>query len=54
MGVSETVSTLSDLLNSGTVTARQAADKAADMGLDLRYGTIAAYWSGGHLSLIHI
>ncbi|WP_123925526.1 hypothetical protein [Gordonia oryzae] len=42
------MSKLSDLLNSGSVTARQAADKAEKAGVDLRYGTIAAYWSGGH------
>jgi len=48
MGDFETVSTLSDLLNSGSVSARQAADKAAKSGVDLRYGTIAAYWSGTH------
>lgn len=48
MGASETVSKLSDLLNGGSVTARQAADKAEKAGVDLRYGTIAAYWSGGH------
>ena len=48
MGVSETVSALSELLNSGTVTARQAAERASKEGIHLPYGTIAAYWSGGH------
>ncbi len=48
MGASETVSTLSDLLNSGPVSARQAADKATELGIKLPYGTIAAYWAGRH------
>ncbi|QAU07153.1 transcriptional repressor [Gordonia phage Asapag] len=42
------MSALSDLLNSGTVSARQAADKAVEKGIQLPYGTIAAYWSGRH------
>ncbi|QLF83851.1 immunity repressor [Gordonia phage Moosehead] len=42
------MSALSDLLNSGTVSARQAAEKAAEKGIQLPYGTIAAYWSGRH------
>lgn len=42
------MSALSDLLNSQPITARQAAEKAASEGIDLRYGTIAAYWSGRH------
>ncbi|MCR8897256.1 hypothetical protein NWF34_09880 [Gordonia sp. GONU] len=42
------MSTLSELLNSGTVTARQAAAKASKKGIKLPYGTIAAYWSGSH------
>lgn len=46
--MSETVSALSDLLNSGTVTAIQAADRAEKLGIHLPYGTIAAYWSGSH------
>lgn len=48
MGVSETVSTLSDLLNSGPVSARQAADLADSKDIDLRYGTLAGYWAGTH------
>lgn len=48
MEESETVSALSDLLNSKPITARQAAEKAEEMGIPLPYGTIAAYWSGGH------
>src|SRR5213078_1799829 len=39
---------LSELLNSKPITARQAADKAEDEGIPLPYGTIAAYWAGGH------
>ena len=46
VGVSETVSALSDLLNSQPITARQAADKAVADGVDLPYGTIAGYWAG--------
>lgn len=48
MGASETVSALSDLLNSQPMTARQAAEKAAAEGIDLRYGTLAGYWAGNH------
>ncbi|UYL87795.1 immunity repressor [Gordonia phage OneDirection] len=48
MGAFGTVSALSDLLNSGTVSARQAAEKATEKGIKLPYGTIAAYWSGRH------
>jgi hypothetical protein len=48
VGVSETVSALSDLLNSQPITARQAADKAVADGVDLPYGTIAGYWAGKH------
>ncbi|ORI13475.1 hypothetical protein BJI47_22795 [Rhodococcus sp. 1168] len=46
--MSETVSKLSDLLNSQPVTARQAAEIADKRGVPLPYGTIAAYWSGRH------
>lgn len=42
------MSSLSELLNSKPVSARQAADKAKELGVDLSYGTIAAYWAGGH------
>ncbi|MFW0790053.1 hypothetical protein [Gordonia sp. CPCC 205333] len=42
------MSALSDLLNGGNVTARQAADKAEALCVKLPYGTIAAYWSGRH------
>ncbi|MCV7255255.1 hypothetical protein H7J86_24130 [Mycobacterium hackensackense] len=42
------MSALSDLLNSQPVTARQAADMAAEKGIDLRYGTLAGYWAGNH------
>lgn len=49
MGVYETVSALSELLNSKPVTARQAAEKAEEMGIDLPYGTIAAYWTSGYI-----
>lgn len=45
MGASETVSALSDLLNSQPMTARQAAEKAAADGIDLR---LAGYWAGNH------
>lgn len=48
MGVSETVSALSDLLNGTSVSARQAADRAAEEGIDLPYGTLAGYWAGNH------
>lgn len=48
MGASETVSALSDLLNSQPMTARQAAEKAERDGIDLRYGTLAGYWAGNH------
>lgn len=43
-----TVSELSDLLKSTGITARQAAEKADAEGIDLPYGTIAAYWAGKH------
>lgn len=42
------MSVLSDLLNNSGVTARQAADKADELGVRLPYGTIAAYWAGKH------
>lgn len=42
------MSALSDLLNSGAVSAIQAAERAETMGVHLPYGTIAAYWSGSH------
>lgn len=43
------MSALSDLLNSQPISAKQAAELAADMGIsDLRYGTLAGYWSGNH------
>lgn len=48
VGVSETVTALSDLLNSGSLSARQAADRAASTGVNLPYGTIASYWAGRH------
>lgn len=48
MGVSETVSALSDLLNSQPVTARQAAERAEAEGIDLPYGTLSGYWAGNH------
>lgn len=48
VGASETVSALSELLNSQPVSARQAADRAQEKGIRLPYGTIAAYWAGGH------
>lgn len=48
MGASETVSALSDLLNSQPMTARQAADKAEAEGIDLPYGTLSGYWAGNH------
>lgn len=48
MGESETVSALSDLLNSQPVSARQAAEIAAEMEIDLRYGTLSGYWAGKH------
>lgn len=48
MGASVIVSELSDLLNATGISARQAAEKADDLGVDLPYGTIAAYWAGKH------
>ena len=48
MGAYETVSALSDLLNGQTVSARQAADKAEELGIDLPYGTLSGYWAGNH------
>lgn len=42
------MSALSDLLNGQTVSARQAADKADELGIDLPYGTLAGYWAGNH------
>ena len=42
------MSSLSELLNSKPVSARQAAEKAEELGINLSYGTIAAYWAGGH------
>lgn len=42
------MSELSDLLNDSGISARQAADKADELGVDLPYGTIAAYWAGNH------
>lgn len=48
VGTSETVSALSELLNSQPITARQAADIAEEKGVDLRYGTLAGYWAGRH------
>lgn len=48
VGASETVSSLSDLLKSQPISARRAAEIAAEKGIDLPYGTIAGYWSGRH------
>lgn len=48
MGAFETVSALSDLLNSQPVTARQAADIAEEKGIELPYGTLSGYWAGKH------
>lgn len=48
MEASVIVTALSDLLNASGLTARQAAERASDEGIDLRYGTIAAYWAGTH------
>lgn len=45
---SVTVTELSDLLKRSGITARQAAEKATELGVDLPYGTIAAYWTGRH------
>ncbi|WP_078278584.1 hypothetical protein [Mycobacteroides franklinii] len=42
------MSALSDLLNDTSVSARQAADRAAEEGIDLPYGTLAGYWAGNH------
>lgn len=43
-----TVSELSELLRASGVTARQAAKRAEDLGIELPYGTIAAYWTPRH------
>jgi transcriptional regulator with XRE-family HTH domain len=48
MGVCDTVSELSELLNNQPISARQAADLAQERGIRLPYGTIAGYWSGNH------
>lgn len=48
MGAFVTVSELSDLLNGSGISARQAAAKAAEVGVHLPYGTAAGYWSGKH------
>lgn len=42
------MSELSDLLNGTGISARQAAIKAAELGVYLPYGTAAGYWSGRH------
>lgn len=42
------MSSLSDLLKSQPISARRAAEIAAEKGIDLPYGTIAGYWSGRH------
>lgn len=42
------MSALSDLLKSQPISARRAAEIAAEQNLHLPYGTIAAYWSGKH------
>lgn len=42
------MSALSDLLNSGTVTAYQAAELAEKKGIHLPYGTLSGYWAGNH------
>ncbi len=48
MGAFVIVSELSDLLNGTGISARQAAEKADELGVELPYGTIAAYWAGNH------
>lgn len=48
MGAFVTVSELSDLLNGTGISARQAAEKADELGVELPYGTIAGYWAGNH------
>lgn len=48
MGAFVTVSELSDLLNRTGISARQAAERAKELGVELPYGTIAAYWAGKH------
>lgn len=42
------MSALSDLLNGKPMSARQAADRAAELGIELPYGTLAGYWAGNH------
>lgn len=42
------VTELSDLLNSTGISARQAAEKADEIGVELPYGTITGYWAGRH------
>jgi hypothetical protein len=42
------VTPLSELLNSQPLTARQAAARADELDVDLKYGTLAAYWAGTH------
>lgn len=39
---------LSALLNRSPLTARQASEKAGEIGVRLPYGTAAAYWAGTH------
>lgn len=48
MGAFVTVTQLSDLLNGTGVSARQAAEKARELGVHLPYGTAAGYWAGKH------
>jgi transcriptional regulator with XRE-family HTH domain len=48
MGAFVIVTQLSDLLNGTGVSARQAAEKARELGVHLPYGTAAGYWSGRH------
>lgn len=39
---------LSDLLRGTGISARQAAERARELDIDLPYGTIAGYWAGSH------
>lgn len=50
MGAFVIVTELSDLLNGTGISARKAAEKATELGVDLPYGTIAAYWTRKHPS----
>lgn len=43
-----TVTELSALLNRSPLSARQASERATELGVHLPYGTAASYWAGSH------